>query len=76
MSLSVKLYRVVGKGKDRRYLPIDLGRRGRRSKEDVTGPFYLRYGVKYESVRPLSVISVGRNPVHTEAGVRITMKGN
>ena len=50
MSLSVKLYRVVGKGKDRRYVPIDLGRRGRRSKEDVTGPFYLRYGVKYESV--------------------------
>jgi hypothetical protein len=50
MALSVKLYRVVGKGKDRRYVPIDLGRRGRRSKEDVTGPFYLRYGVKYESV--------------------------
>ncbi|MGC1648225.1 MAG: hypothetical protein WA741_20575 [Candidatus Sulfotelmatobacter sp.] len=50
MALSVKLYRVVGKGKDRRYVPIDLERRGRRSKEDVTGPFYLRYGVKYESV--------------------------
>jgi hypothetical protein len=50
MVLSVKLYRVVVKGKDRRYIPIDLGRRGRRSKEDVTGPFYLRYGVKYESV--------------------------
>jgi Beta-lactamase len=50
MALSVKLYRVVGKRKDRRYVPIDLGRRGRRSKEDVTGPFYLRYGVKYESV--------------------------
>ena len=50
MALSVKLYRVVGKGKDRRYVPIDLGRRGRRSKEAVTGPFYLRYGVKYESV--------------------------
>jgi hypothetical protein len=50
MALSVKLYRVVGKGKDRRYVPIDLGRRGRRSKEEVTGPFYLRYGVKYESV--------------------------
>ena len=31
MALSVKLYRVVGKGKDRRYIPIDLGRRGRRS---------------------------------------------
>jgi hypothetical protein len=29
MALSVKLYRVVGKGKDRRYIPIDLGRRGR-----------------------------------------------
>jgi hypothetical protein len=75
MSLSVKLYRVVGKGKNRRYVPID-GTAGSRSKEEVTGPFYLRYGVKYESVRPLSVISVGRNPVHTEAGVRITMKGN
>jgi hypothetical protein len=37
MALSVKLYRVVGKGKDRRYVPIDLGRRGRRSKEEVTG---------------------------------------
>src|SRR3984957_20412929 len=50
MALSVKLYRVVGKGKDRRYVPIDLERRGRRSKVDVTGPFYLRYGVKYETV--------------------------
>jgi hypothetical protein len=50
MALSVKLYRMVGKGKDRRYILIDLGRRGRRSKEEVTGPFYLRYGVKYESV--------------------------
>src|SRR5580704_10045523 len=50
MALSVKLYGVVGKGKDRRYVPIDLGRRGRRSKEEVTGPFYLRYGLKYESV--------------------------
>jgi hypothetical protein len=50
MALSVKLYRVVGKGKDRRYVAIDLERRGRRSKEDVTGPFYLRYGLKYESV--------------------------
>jgi hypothetical protein len=28
MALSVKLYRVVGKGADRRYVPIDLGRRG------------------------------------------------
>jgi hypothetical protein len=28
MALSVKWYRVVGKGKDRRYVPIDLGRRG------------------------------------------------
>jgi hypothetical protein len=37
MALSVKLYRVVGKGKDRRYIPIDLARRGRRSKEYVTG---------------------------------------
>jgi hypothetical protein len=52
MALPVKLYRVVGKGKDRRYIPIDLARRGRRSKEDVTGPFYLRYGLKYESVGP------------------------
>ena len=52
MALSLKLYRVVGKSMDRRYIPIDLGRRGRRSKEEVTGPFYLRYGVKYESVGP------------------------
>jgi hypothetical protein len=35
MALSVKLYRVVGKGKDRRYVPIDLGRREGRSKEAV-----------------------------------------
>jgi hypothetical protein len=41
---------VVGKGKDRRYIPTELGRRGRRSKEEFTEPFYLRYGVKYESV--------------------------
>jgi hypothetical protein len=38
MALSVKLYRVVGKGKDRRYVAIALGRRGRRSKEDCTSP--------------------------------------
>jgi len=50
MALSVKLYRVVGKGKDRRYIPINLGRRGRRPKEEFTGPFYLRYGMKYEHV--------------------------
>jgi hypothetical protein len=50
MAFSVKLYRVAGKGKDRRYVPIDLVRRGRRSKEEITGPFYLRYGAKYESV--------------------------
>jgi integrase len=50
MALSVRLYRVVGKGKDRRYVRIELGRRGRRSKEEFTGPFYLRYGVKYEHV--------------------------
>jgi hypothetical protein len=50
MALSVKLHWEVGKAKDRRYIAIDLGRRGRRSKEEVTVPFYLRYGVKYESV--------------------------
>ena len=38
MAFSVKSYRVVVKGKDRRYVLIDVGRRGRRSKEDVTGP--------------------------------------
>jgi hypothetical protein len=37
MALSVKLYRVVGKVKDRRYVPIGLGRRGRRSKEESHG---------------------------------------
>jgi hypothetical protein len=41
---------VVGKGKDRRYIPIELGRRSRRSKEEFTGPFYLRYGAQYEHV--------------------------
>src|ERR1035438_10018402 len=50
MALSVRLYRVVGKGKGRRYVPIELGRRGRRSQEEFTGPFYLRDGVKYEHV--------------------------
>ena len=44
MALSVELYRVVGKGKDRRYVPIDLGRRGRRSKEEVTGNWRQWYG--------------------------------
>jgi hypothetical protein len=60
MALSVKLYRVVGKGKDRRYVAIDLERRGRRSKEDVTGPFYLRYGVKIR-IRWHGFQSVGRS---------------
>jgi hypothetical protein len=46
----VKLYRVVGKGKDRRYVPVESGRRGRHSKKDTVGPFYLRYGKKYEYV--------------------------
>jgi hypothetical protein len=55
MALSVKLYRVVGKGKDRRYIPIDLGRRGRRSKEEVTGPFYLLIQAAAAGIRwPLS----------------------
>ena len=48
MALSVKLYRVVDKGQNRRY-GDRLGTAGRRSKEDVRGPFYLRYGLKYES---------------------------
>jgi hypothetical protein len=60
MALSVKLYRVVGKGKARRYVLIDLGRRGRRSKEEVTGPFYLRYGVKIR-VRGTGFKSSGRS---------------
>jgi hypothetical protein len=42
MALSVRLYRVVGKGKDRRSIPIELGRRGRRSKEEFTGPLLWR----------------------------------
>src|ERR1700758_4030110 len=49
MALSLKLYRVVDKGRNRRY-GDRLGTAGRRSKEDVRGPFYLRYGLKYESV--------------------------
>ncbi len=44
MALSVKLYRVVGKGKDRRYIPIDLGRR---SKEEITG--FQNWGVIYST---------------------------
>jgi hypothetical protein len=50
MALRVKLHRVVGKDRDRRYVPVEFGRRDRRSKEEFAGPFYLRYGTKYESV--------------------------
>jgi hypothetical protein len=42
MALSLKLYRWSARVRIGRYVPIDLGRRGRRSKEDVTGLFYLR----------------------------------
>jgi hypothetical protein len=44
MALSVKLYRVVGKGKDRRYVAIDLGRRGRRSNDALDWGFPLVRG--------------------------------
>ena len=65
MALSVRLYRVVGKGKDRRYIPIELGRRGRRSKEEFTGPFYLRYGAKYEHVGMATMTKSNRRVTET-----------
>ena len=48
-------------GKDRRYIPIDLGRRSRRSKEkeEVTGQLCLWYEVKYESAGPDFPAAVG-----------------
>ncbi len=70
MALSVKLYRVVGKGKDRRYIPIDLGRRGRRPKEDFTGPFYFRYGV---NTNPLAWISKRRSKPCSAGRLRLTL---
>jgi len=39
--MAVTLYRQVGKGKDRRYQKVNLGR-GRRP-ADLTGPYFLRY---------------------------------
>ena len=42
MALSVKLYRVVGKGKDRATFRLIWDGGGRRSKQEVMGPFCLR----------------------------------
>ena len=47
--MAVTLYRQVGKGKDRRYQKVNLGR-GRRP-TDLTGPYFLRYSVA-EGTRP------------------------
>jgi hypothetical protein len=47
--MAVTLYRQVGKGKDRRYQEVNLGR-GRRP-ADLTGPFFLRYSLA-DGARP------------------------
>ena len=41
--MAVNLYRQVGKGKDRRYQKVNLGR-GRRP-ADLTGPYFLPYSL-------------------------------
>ena len=41
--MAVTLYRQVGKGKNRRYQKVNLGR-GRRP-ADLTGPYFLRYSL-------------------------------
>jgi hypothetical protein len=56
---------VGGKDKDRRYIPIELGRRGRLSKEGFTGPFYLRYGAKYEHVGMATMTKSNRRVTET-----------
>lgn len=47
--MAVTLYRQVGKGKDRRYQKVNLGR-GRRP-ADLTGPYFLRYSLA-DGTRP------------------------
>ena len=47
--MAVTLYRQVGKGKDRRYQRVNLGR-GRRP-ADLTGPYFLRYSLA-DGTRP------------------------
>jgi hypothetical protein len=48
--MAVTLYRQVGKGKDRRYQKVNLGR-GRRP-ADLTGPYFLRYSLADGNRRP------------------------
>jgi hypothetical protein len=47
--MAITLYRQVGKGKDRRYQKVSLGR-GRRP-ADLTGPYFLRYSL-VDGTRP------------------------
>jgi hypothetical protein len=47
--MAVTLYRQVGKGKDRRYRKVNVGRGRRRS--DLTGPYFLRYSLA-DGTRP------------------------
>jgi hypothetical protein len=47
------LYRQVGKGKDRRYQKVNLGR-GRRP-SDLTGPYFLRYSLA-DGARPREAV--------------------
>jgi len=54
--MAVTLHRQVGKGKDRRYQKVNLGR-GRRP-ADLTGPYFLRYSLP-DRTRPWE--SVGDN---------------
>lgn len=50
MALSVKLYRVVGKGKGRRSVAIDVERRGRRAQGRGHGAVLNAVWVKYEFI--------------------------
>ena len=51
--MAVTLYRQVGKGKDRRYQKVNLGR-GRRP-ADLTGPYFLRYSLP-DGTRPWEIV--------------------
>jgi integrase len=51
--MAVTLYRQVGKGKDRRYQKVNLGR-GRRP-SDLTGPYFLRYSLA-DGTRPWELV--------------------
>jgi hypothetical protein len=60
--MAVTLYRQVGKGKDRRYQKVNLGR-GRRP-ADLSGPYFLRYSLA-DGTHPwehVGEISMKRSP--------------